>query len=306
MQQPYEAAAHSDALRLRWISVQCYEMALPGGKVLVTDPFYLDAEAWKKRGIPPQFARDIEPYLQSGFSVDDFTGGDYLLLNHIHGDHVNLVGQLWHKFYGRVLVPGDCAREVARIFDIPYAAIYPLYPGNTYHFEDFTLKVYPGAHDNRAFRDGKELTPSAVARLESMITLPTDLFEVPFPNDTTALGSIHNLNYLITTRDNYKIDFSAGRDFEGHLKAAADEHPNLMLRHRIRSYSPEQYARQLLDMGAQLMLPLHHNNAAASGEDLNAYFAQVNAILAKHGSAARAFNPEPYKWHTVRTSIISE
>jgi len=306
MQQPYEAAAHSDALRLRWISVQCYEMALPGGKVLVTDPFYLDAEAWKKRGIPPQFARDIDPYLQSGFSVGDFTGGDYLLLNHIHGDHVNLVGQLWHKFYGRVLVPGDCAREVARIFDIPYAAIYPLYPGNTYHFEDFTLKVYPGAHDNRAFRDGKELTPSAVARLERMITLPTDLFEVPFPNDTTALGSIHNLNYLITTRDNYKIDFSAGRDFEGHLKAAADEHPNLMLRHRIRSYSPEQYARQLLDMGAQLMLPLHHNNAAVSGEDLNAYFAQVNAILAKHGSTARAFNPEPYKWHTVRTSIISE
>ena len=286
--QPYETAAHSEALRLRWISVQCYEMALPGGRVLVTDPFHLDAEAFGRRGIPPQFAREIGPYLQAGFSAEDFTGSDYLWLNHIHGDHVNLMGKLWHRFYGRVLVPGDCARGVAWIFDIPYAAIYPLYPGNTYHFEDFTLKVYPGAHDNRAFREGKEMTSSAAAQLERMITLETDLFDVPFPNDTTALGAIHNLNYLITTRDNYKIDFSAGRDFEGHLKHVADEQPNLMLRHRIRSLTPEQYAGQLMDMGAQLMLPLHHNNAVAQGEDLNAYFAQVNAVLTARGSAARA------------------
>ncbi len=40
-------------------------------------------------------------------------------------------------------------------------------------------------------------------------------------------------------------------------------------------------------MGAQLCLPLHHNNARARGEDLNEYFAQVNEILKSHGSAAR-------------------
>ena len=57
-----------------------------------------------------------------------------------------MTGELWNRFYGRVLVPADCAEEVAKVFDIPYAAIYPLYPGNTYYFDDFTLKVYPGAH----------------------------------------------------------------------------------------------------------------------------------------------------------------
>ena len=43
MAEPYAEEMISQTLRLRWISVQCYEMVLPGGKVLVTDPFYWDA-----------------------------------------------------------------------------------------------------------------------------------------------------------------------------------------------------------------------------------------------------------------------
>ena len=35
MAEPYAEEMISQALRLRWISVQCYEMVLPGGKVLV-------------------------------------------------------------------------------------------------------------------------------------------------------------------------------------------------------------------------------------------------------------------------------
>ena len=135
--QPYLESVSSQALRIRWISVQCYEMVLPGGKVLVTDPFYFDASAFD--GIPEEELTknqklEKQVYAQRGFSVDEFTGADYILLNHIHGDHSNLVGQLWHRFYGRVLVPAYCAEEVAKTFDIPYAAIYPLYPGNTYYF----------------------------------------------------------------------------------------------------------------------------------------------------------------------------
>ena len=61
-----------------------------------------------------------------------------------------------------------------------------------------------------------------------------------------------------------------------------------------------------MDMGAQVMMPLHHNNARAKNEDLNAYFREVNEILASAGSPARAFNPEPYKWYTVNLSILSE
>ena len=191
--QPYLESVSSQALRIRWISVQCYEMVLPGGKVLVTDPFYLDAATFD--GIPEEELTknqklEKQVYAQRGFSVDEFTGADYILLNHVHGDHSNLVGQLWHRFYGRVLVPAYCAEEVAKTFDIPYAAIYPLYPGNTYYFDDFTLKVYPGAHDNRAFREGKFQRPSSPRCLYD----GSEGFGIPCPSRFGPLGSMFNLN----------------------------------------------------------------------------------------------------------------
>lgn len=301
MAEPYLTQIASQAVKIRWISVQCYEIVLPNGKVIVTDPFYCDASSLAGTD-PDQFKLEKQVYAQTGFSVDEFTGADYLLINHIHGDHSNLIGDLWHRFYGRVLVPAECAVEVAKTFDIPYAAIYPLYPGNTYYFDDFTLKTYPGAHDNRAFREGRFQRPSDPDALFA----GSEGFGITSPSWFGPLGSIYNLNFMIATKNNFKIDFSAGRDYEEHVEHMREEKPNLMLRHRIRSYSPEQYANMVEQMGAQLIMPLHHNNARATGEDLNVYFKKVNDILIERGSAARAFNPEPYRWYTIQTSIMAE
>lgn len=301
----YEKRTDSQALSIRWISVQCYEIRLPNGKTIVTDPFYWDAgyyDCMEDRNMTSSQKMEKEIYAQRGFSVDEFTGADYMILNHIHGDHSNITGELWNRFRGRVLVPGACAAELARVYDIPYAAVYPLYPGNTYYFDDFILKTYPGAHDTRAFREGKFKRPSQ----QENDFGGSEGFGVPCPNITGPLGSMHNMNFLIQTRDNFRIDFSAGRDYEEHVEHVRREAPNLMLRHRIRSYTPEDYADQIEKMGAQLAMPLHHNNARASKEDLNEYFFQVNKILKERGSAARAFNPEPYKWYKLQMSLISE
>ena len=303
--QPYLTSVSSEALKLRWISVQCYEIRLPSGKVLVTDPFYWDMSHFD--GIPEeQLTRnqkmEKQIYAQSGFSVEDFTGADYILLNHVHGDHSNLVGELWNRFYGRVLVPADCAEEVAKAYDIPYATIYPLYPGNTYYFGDFTLKVYPGAHDNRAFREGKFQRPSD----PRVMFDGTEGFGIACPSRLGPLGSMFDFNYLIELPNNFKIDFQAGRDFEEHVCHVREEKPNLMLCHRIRSYSAEKFAGMIEQMGAQLCLPLHHNNARAKDEDLNAYFAAVNEILQAKGLSARGFNPEPYRWYSVQTGLFAE
>lgn len=301
--KPYLTQTTSQALRIRWISVQCYEIVLPNGKVIVTDPFYHDAsiyEGMTELTKAQKMERDV--YSQTGFSVEEFTGADYIILNHVHGDHCNLVGKLWNKFYGRVLCPAECCEELAKTFDIPYGTLYPLYPNNTYYFDDFTLKTYPGAHDNRSFREGRYRCPSdpksSYGGMEG--------FGVPCPTRLGGLGSIFNLNFMIETQQNFKIDFSAGRDYEEHVKHLTEEKPNLMLRHRIRTYTPEYCAQQIMDMGAQLMMPLHHNNARATGEDLNEYFEKVNEILAAKGSPARAFNPEPYRWYTINLSILAD
>ena len=103
----------------------------------MTDPFYLyksynDAH-------PEAPAGEKKVYGSEGFSPEDITGADYIILNHVHADHCSLVGMLWEKFKGRVLVPGPCALELAKTFRIPTQAIYPIFPGNTYYFDDFTL-----------------------------------------------------------------------------------------------------------------------------------------------------------------------
>lgn len=298
----YQSMAQSDALQIRWISVQCYEIVLPNGKVIITDPFYWDGSNYE--GLPElskQQENDLKVYAQKGFSVDKITGADYILLSHAHADHTNLVGKLWNKFYGRVLVPAGAAEEVARVYDIPYGAIMPLYPGNTYYLDDFTLTVYPGAHDNRAFREGKFMRPSDPVNQD----FGSSAFGIPYPNNLSGLGNMFCFNFLIETPQNYRIDFSAGRDYEDHVRHVRDKSPNLMLRHRIRSFTPEEYARQMEVMGAQLMMPLHHNNARASDEDLNEYFERVNAILQADHYPGRAFNPKPYQWYRIFTGITA-
>lgn len=133
----------------------------------MTDPFYLDKSYYDAHPDAP--AGEKKVYGSEGFSPEDITGADYIILNHVHADHCNLVGMLWEKFKGRVLVPGPCALELAKTFRIPTQAIYPIFPGNTYYFDDFTLKVYPGAHDVRAFREGRFNRPEEYAgQLEMM------------------------------------------------------------------------------------------------------------------------------------------
>lgn len=299
----YLDSAVSTALRMRWISVQCYEIVLPNGKVIVTDPFFWDGNNIED---PEKLSSEdkglYKVYKQDGFSIDQFTGADYIIISHIHGDHINMVGKLWEKFHGRIFVSAGAAQEIAKIFDIPYGAIYPLWPGNTYYFDDFTLKVYPAAHDARQFRMGNFMRPTDPEDTSK----GSSIFDIPNPNESWGLGYLFNINFMIETNNNFKMDFSAGMDFEEHARHMKDEKPNIMLRHRIRSYTPEYYASQLEMMGAQLILPLHHNNARASDEDLNDYFEKVNAVLKAHNYPGMAFNPEPYKWYTVQTSIIKE
>lgn len=94
----YLDSAVSTALRMRWISVQCYEIVLPNGKVIVTDPFFWDGNNVED---PEKLSSEdkglYKVYKQDGFSIDQITGADYIIISHIHGDHINMVGKLWEK-----------------------------------------------------------------------------------------------------------------------------------------------------------------------------------------------------------------
>lgn len=274
---PYRDEEASECLSFRYIYCQCYEIRLPDGTVIVTDPFISGAV--------------------DDFTVDELTGADYIILNHTHFDHDMDVRRVWDRFHGRVICQKEVAMEVARFFDIPYSSIYAVGEGCTYYLPEFTLETFHGLHDNRKAREGTDKRPSE----SEDVTLRRHQIEGHACLD--QMGAVFMMNWVLTTRQNFKVAFHAGQDFDECARHWDDVKPNIMIRHRIRTCSPEEYARQCERVGAQYILPWHHNNALVTGEDLNAYMEQVNQVLAQHGSPAKAFNPEPYRWYRMWVGI---
>lgn len=274
---PYKETEEAECIKIRYIFCQCYEIKLPCGTTIVTDPYISDAV--------------------DDFTVDEISGADYIILNHTHFDHDKDTGKIWNRFHGRVICQKEVAMEVAHFFDIPYSSIYAVGEECTYYLPEFTLQTFHGLHDNRKVREGTDKRPSEMGDT----TLKRFGIENHFLLD--RMGAVYMLNWVLTTKQNFKIAFNAGQDFEEHAHHLDYVKPNMMIRHRIRTYTPEEYAGQCERVGAQFIFPWHHSNALQTGEDLNAYMEKVNAVLAAHGSPSKAFNPDPYRWYSVYLGI---
>ena len=80
---PYRSTEASECIRFRYIYCQCYEIVLPGGVTIVTDPFISGAV--------------------DDFTIDDLSGADYIILSHTHFDHDMDTRKIWDKFHGRII-----------------------------------------------------------------------------------------------------------------------------------------------------------------------------------------------------------
>ena len=138
----YVKSERVNAVKVRWIQCQCYEIKLPNGKTIVIDPFFAEDKAGKKFKLP------------SPFSADDFEGCDYILLNHSHCDHVLSIPELFEKFHPTVICDSRYAYQLSEAFDIPFGNIFPIGPGHSYLFEDFRLDVTQTIHNPLAGASG--------------------------------------------------------------------------------------------------------------------------------------------------------
>ena len=274
---PYKMEESSESIKIRYIFCQCYQIELPDGTTIITDPFI-------SGGV-------------DDFMIDQLEKVDYIILNHTHFDHDMDTGNVWEKFHGRIICQKEVAMEVAHFFDIPYSSIYAVSEGCTYYFPQFTIKTYHGLHDNRKAREGTDKRPSE----QQDTTLKR--FGIEGHKILDNMGAVFMLNWVLTTPNNFKIAFHAGQDYQDFAAHMREEKPNIMIRHRIRTYTPEEYAKQCEDAGVQYIFPWHHSNALTTGEDLNAYIENVNEVLKAHHSPARAFNPDPYRWYKVYLGI---
>lgn len=131
---PYQTSIAVPILRFRWIHAQCFQFELPGGKILMTDPFFpQNPKAWKEVCTP-------------AFDADELGKVDYVTINHSHFDHTANLPDLFKQARPTVICDRIFARELSAAFQVPEACIHPIVPGLTYHFDDFTLNTFSGNH----------------------------------------------------------------------------------------------------------------------------------------------------------------
>jgi len=267
---------YMDGIKIRWITDACYEMVLPDGKVIVTDP-------------------DTYCAGLKGFSVNDFSGADYILCTHTHYDHISDIGELAEKFHSKIFVGIMGAPELCKYFDINYNYIYPVSPGESFECEDFTLEVFRAKH--KEFSLDRNLRYS-VYRPRTIATMGGKRAV-----ELGHIGFLESLDFLITTQNYLRIMIVSGaltyRNIETTVKNKA---PDIIIRQCSISQEPEEFADVIARLGCQLVLPHHHQKLLNTGR-MEEYTKKVNEILAIKAPYTKFFNPQPFKWYSISLGI---
>lgn len=275
----YQTSIAVPILRFRWIHAQCFQFELPGGKILMTDPFFpQNPKAWKEVCTP-------------AFDADELGKVDYVTINHSHFDHTANLPDLFKQARPTVICDRIFARELSAAFQVPEACIHPIVPGLTYHFDDFTLNTFSGNHTDLGtvsnFDGGK------------MFADP----ENPMIGPLNSYGCLYNTNYAFTLKNGFFIGFAAGVDLTDLQAAWKNRRPGLLLRQRIATASAESYAEECASLGAQLVLPMHQDASCAENSDMNLFAQKVNGRFVQKNCTARMFNPQRLKWYSLESRI---
>ena len=276
---PYQTSIAVPILRFRWIHAQCFQFELPGGKILMTDPFFpQNPKAWKEVCTP-------------AFDADELGKVDYVTINHSHFAHTANLPDLFKQARPTVICDRIFARELSAAFQVPEACIHPIVPGLTYHFDDFTLNTFSGNHTDLGtvsnFDGGK------------MFADP----ENPMIGPLNSYGCLYNTNYAFTLKNGFFIGFAAGVDLTDLQAAWKNRRPGLLLRQRIATASAESYAEECASLGAQLVLPMHQDASCAENSDMNLFAQKVNGRFVQKNCTARMFNPQRLKWYSLESRI---
>ena len=276
---PYQTSIAVPILRFRWIHAQRFQFELPGGKILMTDPFFpQNPKAWKEVCTP-------------AFDADELGKVDYVTINHSHFDHTANLPDLFKQARPTVICDRIFARELSAAFQVPEACIHPIVPGLTYHFDDFTLNTFSGNHTDLGtvsnFDGGK------------MFADP----ENPMIGPLNSYGCLYNTNYAFTLKNGFFIGFAAGVDLTDLQAAWKNRRPGLLLRQRIATASAESYAEECASLGAQLVLPMHQDASCAENSDMNLFAQKVNGRFVQKNCTARMFNPQRLKWYSLESRI---
>lgn len=271
----------NSSLKLRWINAQCFEFKLHNGTTILTDPFF----------DMPLFVREKGHSIMD-FSVEDIEGADYIFINHTHGDHIYNLKQVYDKFNSKIICHSSVALEIAKSFEIPLTSIYPVDFDGHYIFPGFTLDTFHGTH-HEINSDYNKMISSNFISTGSHVE-----------NKLNILGSIFNVNFLLTLSSGLRIAFVGGND-DGMNNRFSNIKPNILIRNKMASsndfdHVAERYVENFIESGAQILIPMHLEAWINERPDfVNDLISDMNEILRKRNLVGRAKLLSRLKWYNL-------
>lgn len=281
----------SECISFRWINCQCFEIKLPNGKTVITDPCY---------HYPENASHPIADLFRlNGFETGDLEACDYVILNHTHGDHMCNLEAVVDRFQPTIVCHSGVAVEIAETCEnLPLTSVYPVDYDGTYYFEGFRMDTFHGSHKpqpttwRRSMEEG-----DCISQKQKLSRLHT-------------IGSFFNMNYLITLDNGFRIAFVGGLDdgMKEHLRRIR---PNIVLRNKTQNdMSVEAVAKDWLgfmeESHAQYVLPMHYevweNQKPGFSKES---FQRANELAQEQGLGCRIVPLERTKWYTMQLCLMS-
>lgn len=279
----------AESVSFRWINCQCFEIKLPNGKTIVTDPCY----DYKKNPDAPL----ADLFRLEGFKTEDLEGCDYVILNHTHGDHIANLGQVIERFSPKVICHSGVAGEIAQVYqDMELTSIYPVDYDGAYYFDGFKMETFHGEHKPQRFTWRRTMAEGDIISQDSRLTR------------LHALGGLFNMNYLLTLDNGFRIAFVGGAS-DGMEERLRTLRPNIALRNKISNdmdveHVAEDWLEFMEQSYAQFVVPMHFE----VWENQNPGFSEktfklANEMAVKGGLACRILSPKRTKWYRVNMNI---
>lgn len=267
----------------RWINCQCFEIKLPSGKTIITDPCYDYPENTK--------SPIADLFRLKGFTTNEINACDYIILNHTHGDHIANLGELIERFSPIIICHSGVAAEIAQVYEnMKLTSIYPVDYDGRYYFDGFRMETFHGEHKPQRFTWRRSMEEGDV------------MTQDPRLSRLHTLGGFFNLNYLLTLDNGFRIAFIGGTN-DGMAERLRELCPNIALRNKISNdlnveQAAEDWYRFMAQSHAQFVIPMHfevwENQEPGFAEQS---FRRANEKAKQSGLNCRMLSPKRTQWY---------
>jgi L-ascorbate metabolism protein UlaG (beta-lactamase superfamily) len=260
------------SIKLRWLGWACFEIILPSGKVLITDPFI-----------------DYSP--SSPIKTDQLIGADYISLTHTHFDHCTDVGSLVKKYHSKVICPVSMAGRLIEFFGLDWANVIRVRAGDRIIFDDLQVEVKRAEHIHLHYTREEELRAYYPPPLNEMMPamIAADLHQMP-------VRDMEMVNYVFQTGDNLRTLMYGGITAEYLRHEVVQTHPNIAL---FQALDPALVADFAALCGAEVVIPYHHDMRM---EDTHRLAGELAGLLEAR-TRAKCLDIEPGKWYEVAMGV---